>query len=113
MPFLPPKPDLGPATSVPSDVGMEIDRSRVEEFARHDLWLSPMSEHSWVVRTMHPVGDETGLVGSIDERSGQFELTTLTGEGGWNRFESMSDAVAHIVRARAPLYGGPEPLLAR
>jgi hypothetical protein len=98
---------------VPSGIGMEIARGRVEEFARHDMGLSPMSDHSWVVRTLHPVGNESGLIGNIDERGGQFELTTLTGEGDWNRFESMSDAVAHLVRVRAPFEGGPEPEVVR
>jgi hypothetical protein len=113
MPFLPPDSAAGPERPVPSDIGIEIARVRAEEFARHDMWLSPMSDHSWVVRTLHPAGDESGLIGNIDERSGQFELTTLTGEGGWNRFESMSDAVAHLVRVRAPYSTGPEVVLGR
>ncbi len=113
MPFLPPEGAALPESPVPSDIGMEIARGRAEEFARHDMWLSPMSDHSWVVRTLHPVGDESGLIGNIDERSGRFELTTLTGEGDWNRFESMSDAVAHLVRVRAPYSAGPEVLVAR
>jgi len=108
MPFLPPAVDPGPEHTVPADIGMEIARGRVEEFARHDMRLSPMSEHSWVVRTLNPVGEETGLIGSIDERSGQFELTTLTGEGDWNQFESMSDAIAHLARARAHRAPSPE-----
>jgi len=113
MPFLPPDSAAGPERAVPSDIGMEIARGRAEEFARHDMWLSPMSDHSWVVRALHPVGDESGLIGNIDERRGQFELTTLTGEGDWNRFESMSDAVAHLVRVRAPYSASSEVALGR
>ena len=80
---------------------MELARDRAEQFARHDMWLSPMSEQSWLVRTLHPVGTESGLIGSVTERGGAFEVTTVAGEGDWNKFESMSDAIAHLVRVRA------------
>jgi hypothetical protein len=108
---LPDEPESFPEDAVPPVSEQDLARSRAEQFARHDMWLSPMSEQSWIVRTLHPVGTESGLIGSLTERDGVFEVTTVAGDGNWNKFESMSDALAHLVRVRAASAAAPEDFL--
>ena len=63
----------------------------------HDLELSEVSAHGWLVRSREPRGELDGLLGCIEERERRFELMQIGSNFRWTTFDTLLEALAHLV----------------
>ena len=89
------------ADAAVATAGTKLARSRGEQFAQHDMWLCPVTDTSWVVRALNPVAGLRTILANIDELNGRFEMTSLTGNGDWDRFDTLDEALTKLVIQRS------------